>query len=968
MPVSQRRIPLATTFVLACSIAPLAAQSATRLEAADPTTANSFPRDFVGLGPFQYFLATTNGGQREVFRTAGTPASTVLAIPFAAAPAPDRMLAGSSLLYFTAVDTTSPTGRSLFASSGTAATTRALIPAPPGFDAVTVGDRLVAVDSLNILAREIITSDGTPAGSTTTSFGAASPSGVGLIGDGPRVVVGDDTAGNRRAFVFLTGAQPGVRSIECFVSDGTPAGTTSLAMAPATQQPSQIRAIVPFGPGQVLVVANEGATPRVLVVDQASATFNSVGSLPVPSAQGPIPASAFAGRVVLSTGAGLFAADPSGITQLTFAGAPVPATVRLFGNLAGSLWGAVPDANGNRLIRLDPGSDAFVDVAALPAGSFESYAQVLGATFVTPFVAADSPGLARATLLRIDVATGQTTALASIPTLATRQGADSAVVNGRVLFPGFDERGVEPWTTDGTPGGTAILADLRTEPDFGTTIRSPSFTAFGSRTAFVGSPVGSRALGASTGGVFTAWTTDGTPTETTPVATDLYSSGVDGGVAEARNQLWARFGLSLFAIDPATGTATRANLSASLDPVAFGSDVLTADAGSFQAVSLARPDGSTVTLGPGTTSFGRILGSFGGSAYFWTNGNLYRTDGTPGGTVSIGTSIQRPVTVTPFDGRLWLAEGSGPDRLFSTDGSTVSQLQMFELPVELVVVEDSLVGIDNDELVVTDGTTITSTPIPVLLNNTVPVAVLGDQILFRVGLTDDLWAATLTGMTFTFQPLIVGQRTRAMVPVSRELAYVVVGDPPFTSVDLWRTDGTPLGTTLVQSFADIRDVVASNGVLYFNADDGTGNGFQPFVLRPEVFNLPVGQSCSGHPTGTHTLRTDVDPRVGRNVQLIGRSRFAGNGTGQVAGIFLGTASDVVTPLAVTRCEFRLDFSRPIAAITLPVDPAGNFQVGIQIPNLPVLAGLELTLQAAVAPSPSANGLDLTNGLHWTIGG
>jgi hypothetical protein len=206
------------------------------------------------------------------------------------------------------------------------------------------------------------------------------------------------------------------------------------------------------------------------------------------------------------------------------------------------------------------------------------------------------------------------------------------------------------------------------------------------------------------------------------------------------------------------------------------------------------------------------------------------------------------------------------------------------------------------------------------------------------------------------------QQRSAIFPVSRELAYFVVGEAP---AELWRTDGTIAGTTLVQQL-EVLDGAAVLGNLYLTVDDPQA-GIEPFVLRPPVFNMPVGDSCSGHPTGTHTLRTDVDPRIGRTVQIVGRSRVEGAGSGQVAGIFLGSAAPAPVFLGPSKCTFRVDLNRPIAAITAPITQGGDFSASIQIPQLPVFVGAEIMLQALVAPSPSPIGVDVTNGLFWVVG-
>jgi len=67
------------------------------------------------------------------------------------------------------------------------------------------------------------------------------------------------------------------------------------------------------------------------------------------------------------------------------------------------------------------------------------------------------------------------------------------------------------------------------------------------------------------------------------------------------------------------------------------------------------------------------------------------------------------------------------------------------------------------------------------------------------------------------------------------------------------------------------------------------------------------------------------------------------------------------------CSIWVD---PLAFDTLAsftTDPAGQWALALSLPNLPALAGVRFALQAAVAPTGSPLGLDLTNGLYLTLG-
>jgi ELWxxDGT repeat protein len=476
------RIAAPAVYALAVStpflIPEATAQIATRLGEANPVTASSDPENYVRFGAFHYFTATGNGGQRAIFRTAGTETSTVVAISSVGAPA--SLSAGDTKLYF-AGDATSGTGRSLFVSDGTQTGTIELGPTTAMTDTVAVGDRLVAIDGRRPLpTRDILVSDGTPAGTASVPVGGPEL----LLTSAPRLARGEDTNGNPVAFVLTRTPFPGNSTLEVFVSDGTVSGTTSIAVSPPAPLVGAVRAFVPFAPGRVLALQSEGSSSvRVLLLDQATGSFTTIGTRSSPGA-GPIQSVPFDGRVVFAPqDAEMFAADANGVATLFLEGQFLGMDNRLLGVLGGSLWATSRRSDGLRLIRLDPSSNSFTDVAGLPEGSPVGTANTLGDAFFVPFAPMGDDEDIRASLLRIETPSGLTTELATGP--ASALVGDLARINGRIVFRGFDDLGSEPWVTDGTIAGTRLLVDLRDEPSLETTrADSALFTSVGGRTAF----------------------------------------------------------------------------------------------------------------------------------------------------------------------------------------------------------------------------------------------------------------------------------------------------------------------------------------------------------------------------------------------------------------------------------------------------------------------------------------------------
>jgi ELWxxDGT repeat protein len=285
--------------------------------------------------------------------------------------------------------------------------------------------------------------------------------------------------------------------------------------------------------------------------------------------------------------------------------------------------------------------------------------------------------------------------------------------------------GYELWRTDGTAGGTALIEDLNPGPAYGVGSfqtsslynQAPELIAFGGKVLFNGND--------GLSGV-ELWETDGTAAGTTEIA--QLNSTITNGAAIENQQIVTINGESYFdANDGVHGEALWKS-----DGTAAGTSMV-ADLATNGLVNVA-----------GTLFF---------DAWDGTEYNLYKTDGTPGGTSPVfsgGRQFDYPADLTAVGGSLYFIEVSQyqTDALYVTDGTTAGTRELTEIP---------------------------SMP--------ASLAALGNELFFT--------------------------ETDAANHLS-----------------LWQTDGTSAGTIEIESFAGTRPLdermLAANGYVYFEADDGTG--------------------------------------------------------------------------------------------------------------------------------------------------
>jgi ELWxxDGT repeat protein len=444
-----------------------------------------------------------------------------------------------------------------------------------------------------------------------------------------------------------------------------------------------------------------------------------------------------------------------------------------------------------------------------------------------------------------------TTLLASLGGGASSQIREWGVLGGRAFFAATDGvHGRELWTSDGTPDGTRLLADLHPGP---ASSDPEQFTRIGDVLFFTAYEDLYQLL----------WRTDGTAAgtyrvtgvthpvlfvgEIARVGATLFLDGYD----EAHGQeLWKSDGT------PA-GTVLVADLAA--DVGYNGPRSLTDVNGTLffdgydatEGRALWKSDGTAagtvrvdvVLPGPASAVI-KGLTAVGGLLYFAADDGLHGLEPWISTGAPLGTNMLRDVRPGPPGSAphaftalgstaLFLADDgtSGIEPWRSTDGSEAGTVRLADIrpgaqgsePRRLVTIDGGVAVFDADdgssgrELWRTDGTPagthrvadLAPGPEPSLDATDPPIAAWGGRAFFAASDVEH------------------GQ-------------------------ELWRTDGTAGGTTLLQDLApgpgssSPQAVAAAGGLLFFTAVDAAGR--EPWVLRPE---LTVANATAAE--GTHAL-------------------------------------------------------------------------------------------------------------------
>jgi len=416
--------------------------------------------------------------------------------------------------------------------------------------------------------------------------------------------------------------------------------------------------------------------------------------------------------------------------------------------------------NPNALWRTDGTAAGTRRVATLPDPYSGGISSALGSIWISTY---GSNGLVHFGILNGD----------SIRVLAqTNVTFPVAEFNGRIYFSGDDsEHGRELWSSDGTPEGTSMAADL--EPNVAPSSYPSPLGASATHVLFY-------AVDNSTYG---RWSSDGTAD-----GTQVFPFHIDGNL---------RVGDLLY-FTPSDSPK-----------VLYRSDG-TAE-GTTQVCTLPFPMSPVIAAG--------------NLIYLATGGEVWATDGTAEGTTRIGTASLS--NVTTVGGRVLF---TGPGALFELNGRQPPRLliagisSFFQAAGKLYFFTP---GASSSSISVTDGT---ADGVQVLA--TFPggqggrgLGSIEDRFVFTVndGVHGyELWVTDGTPEgTKLVRDILPGPRngivyTRTAVLKDRIL---FTADDGTFGPHVWSTDGTPEGTIMLPPVASSLQATVAKGLAYFSGDD-----------------------------------------------------------------------------------------------------------------------------------------------------
>ena len=783
-----------------------------------PGRVGSYPSGFIILGGDAYFTADDGVTGRELWRSDGTDAGTRLVLDLCPGPCDSRieeLAIFANRLFFGAWDGGPAAG--LWTSDGTAAGTHEVktgfrLDVPPAGFAVFAGRLYFAGDD-GASGREPWTSDGTAAGTAMvadicpgcSSFPLAlTPTGAQL---------------------FFTAFEP-VHGRELWRTDGTAAGTRLVADLAPGSTGSDLHPILPFGDGVYTVGGQCGTGPPC--------AWRTDGT-----EAGTVPASE------------LFPLGSHGnfILALATTGSRLFFTVWPGGDLPFEIWVVAAGSS----------------IAQKVAGGFPEIASLTPFRGGVLFCSDAGPGASR-----VWVSDGTAAGTRPLtPANPSCSASPLAAFAERAYFVLFGDSGLEPWITDGTPGGTYPLGDLsplRPTPAFIDNLVALDDRLFFSFTPnSVGGPFGLWASDGSEPGTSLAvpsaplrivraggrlfflgavaddvglFSTDGTPGGTVYLSSEAVAAlvpvqGVVFFTAEdpAGQRLWVSDGTAagtrlVVEVNPGDQRpctpenpcreAFPASLTAVGDRLFF-----TAFRDDSQAElwkSDGTPEGTSavrsfaVGEGQAENESPRQLTAFPGGLLFTafeeaSGRELWRSDGTPAGTVQVGDLAPGPassdlrqltavgaagyfLTGHPgVDERLWrLAPGSFTPNVvhdFATDpGSFVVEMKAVGDLLFLVVFSPAT----GAEPWVSDG------------------------------------APAGTGLLRDLFPGPRGSAPKSLAAVDGRLLFAATDGEH--GVEPWVSDGTPAGTRLIADVypgaaaSDPEEFTAAGPWVYFLADDG----------------------------------------------------------------------------------------------------------------------------------------------------
>jgi uncharacterized repeat protein (TIGR01451 family) len=1003
----------AVALVLALGLAPLAAQPAFQVKdiktTVEPTSPfdESFTTDFVELDGAVYFPAQDGIHGTEIWRADGSAAGTHVVKDLCPGICSSRPLGltrfGSSLYFESSVDST------LFKSDGTDAGTVPVFTTPSplaqGFyfrPLAVLGTTLLLTGGDLASQEGLWATDGTAAG---TSLLKSFP------GNGSR----DPQLLNRLGNTVLFSADDGTHGRELWRTDGTAAGTALVRdLTPGPQGTFLLGMgfppyLTPAAGGKMFFVGSDpdhGA--ELWATDGTDAGTALVKDI------APGPSSSFLFSLTAVGNAVYFARSLAGDVQLWKSDGTEAGTVPVRTGFSGiGEMTAVGDrlffegsdsTHGLELWTSDGTTAGTVLVADIhPAGdSFDGQSAAffaLGNRVV--FFADDgthgrepwsSDGTAAGTVLLADLNPGPGGSYGPGNVFARARGTSLAGVG---LFVAYTPSGWYLYGTDGTPGGTALVQGIDTQASSLPPLsRGPLFT-----------DLAGTALVRADDGVFgrELWKSDGTPAGTSlvedllpgPDGSQLYEIQVLGARAFFGNSSSAS-GSGLWTSDgtpagtgpvPAAASSSTANGFAVTPlggrvlyfrPAPSAYELWQADAARTNA-SLVQslPTDSDCCSNFASAVSGRYL-------YFLLPGStspLYRTDGTPGGTVQVSPG--------PFFNYLGNMASAGPfvfflngNQLYQSDGTAAGTHASVSSPNPISVADRTFVaagsrlfftsgeGTAGQELWTSDGTAAGTVRVkdinPVTSSFPTEVTAVGNRVFFTA---DDgvhgreLWVSdgtpAGTHLVKDIQPGTASPSPQNLARIGHLLFFAA--DDGVHGLEPWQSDGTAAGTRMVQDVgpgalpSSPAGFAAAGLYVYFAANDGT-HGFEPWAL-PRA-------SLGGFLTATLTVAGQTEEGGAVTYTLTVTNAGAGPALDNPGDEVADVLRPGLTLLSATAGSGTVTTDLPGNRIAWngALDPGASVTITIQAQVWAGTFGVSLANQATLAFDADGNGTNESSGV------
>ena len=784
----------------------------------DPLTSGSDPGQMTEFDGDLYFTAKTEALGRELYKTDGTEAGTVLVkdiIPGSSGSSPTNLTVVGGSLFFVA-------GSGIWKTDGTEAGTTQV-------KAVSNRNTVRHLTNLNGTLLfvegndpEIWRSDGTEAGTVKVTTNAGWVYSMVAVG----------------GYAYFSDYSDSGIGEELYRTDGTAAGTELV---------KDIRPNLSSGPGNLTNVggtlyftANDGSTGvelyksdgtaagTVLVKDIRASGSSSPGNLT--NVDGTLYFTANDG----STGVELYKSDGTAagtvLVKDIYSGAPFSSPTNLTAS-DGKLFFKAADATAYSDLWVSDGTAAGttpmrVNPTGFPSDNFTSFTDVAGTLFFT------AGQYQNVELWKSDGTTAGTVEVKDI-----NPGTDNDVpsslksYDGKLLFAATDGAvsysGTELWSSDGTAAGTELLADINKGAETGSGSVPVYLTDVGGALFFASND---RVHGQE------IWQSDGTPVGTGMVKDVLPgpNGNVDNLVEFGGKLLFRGSASDLWRSD---GTEAGTTLVKAGGAGAVVRNVGGALYGwayeSAAGIELWRSDGTEAGTGlvkdiyPGTShSFPNGFTEAGDHVYFvptsgdGTNGaELWRTDGTEAGTELVKDIYPGPTGSSPSlhgavgDALLFSADDGNGRKLWKTDGTpggTEPVSAAYPSSGQAIVFGEQLFfgfddGSHGTELWKSDGTAAGTELVadinPSGSSNPYPFTELNGELVFRADVGGDsrLWRSdgTAGGTEQVADINPTGYDNVGGITEANGVALFYANGGPGTGLELWKSDGTEAGTSIV---------------------------------------------------------------------------------------------------------------------------------------------------------------------------